>query len=96
MWKFKRITAHEEPLNVSHNSYKGTWCNIMVKWEKGETTTERLYIITVDEPFICDIYIYGNNLLLKVSSTLMLRCIGVKMNYHLLKYGKALIYLYLH
>ena len=94
--KLKHITAHKEPIIEYQPNYKVSWCNIMVEWNIWETTTERLYIITVYEPFICDFYVGENNLLLTVPSTPILRCKGVTLNYPVMKFGKELIHEYFH
>ena len=39
VWKLKQITEHEEPLNSYHPNYKGGWCDVMVEWDTGRTTT---------------------------------------------------------
>ena len=35
VWKFKCITAHEEPLNNNHPNYEGRPYNVMIGWETG-------------------------------------------------------------
>ena len=45
--KLKHIVVHEELLILFQHNYKGTWYNVMVEWDIGETTTKSLYIITV-------------------------------------------------
>ena len=63
LWKFRRITAHEEPLQKSHPNYKGSTYNVMVEWETGEVTSEPLSMIAADDPVTCAIYAKQNNLL---------------------------------
>jgi len=63
VWKFRRITAHEGPLNKHDASYKGSSYNIMVEWENGEITSEPLNVIASDDPVTCAIYARENNLL---------------------------------
>ena len=47
-WKFKRIIAHQGPLNTTHPDYKGSCYNVMVQWETGETTAKPLSVFTQD------------------------------------------------
>ena len=62
-WKFKRITAHEGPLDRNSPSYQGSKYNVMVEWEDGEVTSEPLSIMAVDATTTCAIYAKQNNLL---------------------------------
>ena len=64
-WKFKKITAHEGPLNPNHSNYNGSIYNVMIEWENGEITSEPLSIIGADDPVTCAIYARENNLLNK-------------------------------
>ena len=57
----------------------------MVEREKGETTTETIYIISGDDPITCSLYDDKNNLLLKLPSNLMLIYISATLNYILIK-----------
>ena len=50
VWKFKRIVAHEGPLNYSHTNYKVSLYNVMIEWETGENTTKPLSIIVSHYP----------------------------------------------
>jgi hypothetical protein len=63
VWKYKRITAHEGPLDRNNRNYKGSKFNVMMKWETGEITTEPLSVIAADDPVSCAIYARENNLL---------------------------------
>ena len=45
LWKFKRIFAHDRPLNQYHTNSKGYLYNVMVELETWENTTETLSII---------------------------------------------------
>ena len=63
IWKFKRITGHEGPLNSSHPSYKGSNYNVMVEWETGEISHEPLSLIATDDPVSCAIYAKDKGLL---------------------------------
>ena len=63
VWKFRRITAHEGPLQKNHPNYKGSTWNIMVEWENGEITSEPLSILASDDPVTCAIYARDNGLL---------------------------------
>lgn len=63
MWKFRRIMAHEGPLNPSHPSYNGSTYNVMVEWEDGSVATEPLTVIAADDPVSCAIYAEQNKLL---------------------------------
>ena len=56
MWEIKGINTHEEPLIVSYHNYKGAWYNVLVEWEIGETITDCLSNLSLDDPFICDLY----------------------------------------
>ena len=62
-WKFKRITAHEGPLQPNHPNYNGSTYNVMIEWENGEITSEPLSIIGADDPVTCAIYARENKLL---------------------------------
>ena len=62
-WKFKRITAHQGPLNDKHPDYMGSKYNVMVEWENGEITSEPLSTIAADDPVTCAIYAKENGLL---------------------------------
>ena len=46
--------------------------------------TDCLYIIAIENLFICDLYTNDNNMLLEVKSNLMLRFIGVTLDYLLI------------
>ena len=81
VWGLKGITAHEGKLILSCRNYKGVWCNVTVEWEIGETITDCLSIITLDNTFICDLYRNEKNLLLTVKYTIMIRFIGVTLNH---------------
>jgi hypothetical protein len=65
VWKFKRITAHEGPLNHKHKNWKGSTYNVMVEWEDGSKTSEPLTIIAAGDPVTCAIYAKENGLLAK-------------------------------
>ena len=62
-WKFKRITAHEGPLQPNHPNYNGSTYNVMIEWENGEITSEPLSIIGADDSVTCAIYARENKLL---------------------------------
>ena len=96
VWKLKRITEHEKPLNSYHTNYKGVWCNVTVGWKIGEDIIDCLSIIKLDDPFIFDLYTNENNLLLKITPPLILIFIGITLNQPLIKYGKTLIYASFH
>ena len=51
--KFKRIFAHEVPLNKSHPNYKLYYYNVMVEWETGGATTNPLSSIATYYPITC-------------------------------------------
>jgi hypothetical protein len=63
VWKFRRITAHEGPLNSNHPSWKGSSYNVMVEWEDNSITTEPLGIVAADDPVTCAIYAREQDLL---------------------------------
>ena len=63
VWKLRRITAHEGPLQPTHPDYKGSKYNVMIEWETGEITAEPLSIIAADDPVTCAIYAKQHNLL---------------------------------
>ena len=63
VWSFKRISAHEGPLQRTHPSYKGSKYNVQVEWENGEISFEPLDIIAKDDPMTCAIYGRDNKLL---------------------------------
>jgi len=63
LWKFRRITGHEGPLEKHHTSYKGSRYNVMIEWENGEITSEPLSNIASDDPVTCAIYARENGLL---------------------------------
>ena len=63
MWKFKKIAAHEGPIDKNHPSWRGSSYNVMLEWENGEITSEPLNAIAADDPVICAIYADENNLL---------------------------------
>jgi hypothetical protein len=63
VWKFRRITAHEGPLNSNHPNYKGSKYNVMIEWENGEITSEPLSVIAADDPVTCAIYAREHGLL---------------------------------
>ena len=63
VWKFRRITAHEGPLNSSHHNWKGSPYNVMIEWEDNSITTEPLGIIAADDPVTCAIYAREQDLL---------------------------------
>ena len=62
-WKFKRIVAHQGPLDPKHPDYMGSKYNVMVEWESGETTTEPLSTFAADAPVVCALYAKDNKLL---------------------------------
>ena len=63
VWKFKKITAHEGPIDKYHLSWRGSSYNVMIEWENGEITSEPLNIIAADNPVTCAIYADKNGLL---------------------------------
>ena len=63
VWKFKRISSHQGPLSDKDPNYKGSKYNVMIEWENGETTSEPLSILAVDDPVTCAIYAKEMNLL---------------------------------
>jgi hypothetical protein len=63
VWKFRRIMAHEGPLNSNHPSWKGSTYNVMVEWEDNSITTEPLRIIAANSPVTCAIYAREQDLL---------------------------------
>ena len=63
LWKFKRIVAHQGPLEPSSPHYQGSKYNVRIEWENGEVTDEPLSIIAVDDPLACAIYARENNIL---------------------------------
>jgi hypothetical protein len=51
VWKFRRIVSHEGPLTKQKDkSYNGSAYNVMIEWENGEITTERLSVLAIDDP----------------------------------------------
>jgi hypothetical protein len=52
-WKFRCIVSHE---------YKGSRCNLLIKWEGGEIISEPLKIVAADDPVSCAIYARENDL----------------------------------
>jgi hypothetical protein len=44
-------------------NYKGSTYNVLVSWETGESTYERLDFIASDDPITCDEYALKHNLL---------------------------------
>jgi len=62
-WRYKRIVAHEGPLNQTSPTYQNSKYNIMVEWENGEITSEPLAIFAADDPVACAIYAQENGLL---------------------------------
>ena len=63
LWKFKRIVAHQGPLDASSPDYKGSMYNVQIEWENGEVTYEPLGVIAADDPVTCAIYARDHNLL---------------------------------
>ena len=63
LWRFKRITGHQGPLNTTDANYKGAQYNVQVEWENGEVTHEPLTVIAADDPVSCAIYARDNGLL---------------------------------
>ena len=63
LWEFKKIKAHQGPLNSNHPDYRGSNYNVTVEWENGETADEPLGIMAVDAPLACAKYGHKNNLL---------------------------------
>jgi hypothetical protein len=56
LWKYKRLSGHEGPLNKNHPSWKGDKYNVKVEWETGEVSYEPLHVIAADDPVTCAIY----------------------------------------
>ena len=63
VWKFRKITAHEGPLDKNHPNWAESSYNVMIEWEDGSITTEPLTIIAADDPVTCAIYARDNQLL---------------------------------
>jgi hypothetical protein len=64
VWKFRCIVSHEGPLTKQKDkSSNGSAYNVMIEWENGETTTEPLSVIAIDDPITCAMYALENNLL---------------------------------
>jgi hypothetical protein len=47
----------------SDKDWKGSSYNVLVEWEKGETTYEPLQVIAADDPITCAEYAKENNIL---------------------------------
>jgi hypothetical protein len=64
VWKFRCIISHEGPLTKQKDkSYNSSAYNVMIEWVNGETTTEPLSVIAIDDPITCAMYALENNLL---------------------------------
>jgi hypothetical protein len=63
LFKFCRIAAHQGHLHSSDKDWKGSSYNVLVEWETGETTYERLNTIAADDPVTCTECAKENNLL---------------------------------
>ena len=62
-YKLRAITAHKKPLSKKDSDYKGCLYNVMIEWERGETTKEPLSSIAADDPATCAVYANKNDLL---------------------------------
>ena len=62
-WIFKEIKGHQGPLCKTHPEYKGSAYNVLVQWEDGSETYERLDIIMKDDPISGASYAAENNLI---------------------------------
>ena len=54
--KFSDIISHDGPLCYKDKDYKGSNCNLVIKWTNGDITTEPLIIIGDDDPVSCAEY----------------------------------------
>ena len=63
VWKFKKITGHQGPLDRNDPHYNGSKYNVMIEWENGEVTSELLGIIIKDDPVTVALYAMENGLL---------------------------------
>jgi hypothetical protein len=63
IWKDKRISGHEGPLNKNHSSWRGDQYNDKVEWENGEVSYEPLHMIAADDPVMCGVYAKDHGLL---------------------------------
>ena len=63
IWKYKKIVAHQGPLQPNHPDYKGSKYKVRVKWENGEITDEPLGIIAADDLVACAHYAHEKGLL---------------------------------
>ena len=63
LWKYKRITSHQGPLNPKHPDYNGSSYNVMIEWENGEISAEPLNVIAKDDPVAVAVYAKDNDLL---------------------------------
>ena len=62
-WSFKDIIACQGPLTKEDPHYKGSPCNVMIKWDTGETSYEPLSLIVQDDPITYAIYAKKHSLL---------------------------------
>jgi hypothetical protein len=53
IWKFHRITGHQDSLLSYDKDYNGSLCNVMIEWENGEITLEPLSLIAEVDPIMC-------------------------------------------
>ena len=63
LYKFRAITNHHGPLKPNDPSYIGSLYNVMIEWETGEITEDRLNIIAQDDPVTCAEHAKQHNLL---------------------------------
>jgi hypothetical protein len=63
LYRFRRISARQGPLQTSDRDYKASTYNVLVEWETGETTYEPLDLIAKDDPVNCAEYAGQNGLL---------------------------------
>ena len=63
LFKSRYIKPHQIPLYPSHSNYKGSFNNILVEWETGETTYEPLSLLAGDHPVTCAEFGKAHNIL---------------------------------
>jgi hypothetical protein len=65
VWTLTEVKAHQGPLKQSHQDYKDSLYNVLMRWDDGSESYEQLEMIIKDDPVTLATYAKNHNLLNK-------------------------------
>ena len=63
LWELNKIIVHQGPLHQQDSNYQESKYNVTVQWSNRETINEPLFMIAIDAPIACAIYVKEKNIL---------------------------------